>query len=87
MAEHANTFFLLSLLTLLTVLLVFGMKYFSVARQAASRIAGEEGWRTLSTQSTTAQAEAGASIAALRNELSEIKARLASIEKVLKEVE
>jgi ABC-type phosphate transport system auxiliary subunit len=80
----ANTFFLLSLLTLLTVVAVFGMRYFSAARQAAARLAGDADHRLLATQATVAQAESAAS---LKAELAEIRARLTSIEKVLKQVE
>ena len=64
MAEHAHAFFTLSLLTLAVVLLVFGMKYFSAARQAGGR----------------------AKLFALQDELIDVKTRLASIEKLLKDV-
>jgi hypothetical protein len=37
MAEHANTFLLLTILVLVTILLVFGMKYFSAARIVHAR--------------------------------------------------
>jgi hypothetical protein len=36
MAEHAHPFLLVTILTLVTILLVFGMKYFSAARRGAS---------------------------------------------------
>jgi hypothetical protein len=36
MAEHAHPFLLVTILVLVTILLVFGMKYFSAARRAAS---------------------------------------------------
>jgi hypothetical protein len=84
MADHGDTFFLLSLLTLLTIVAVFGMRYFSAARQAAARLAGDADHRMLANQATAAQAE---STASLKAELAEIRTRLASIEKVLKQVE
>ena len=34
MADHANTFLLVTILLFVTILLIFGMKYFSAARQA-----------------------------------------------------
>ena len=64
MAEHAHAFFTLSVLTLVVVLLIFGMKYFSAARQ------------------TGAQAR----LVALQADLIDVKARLAAIEKLLKDV-
>jgi hypothetical protein len=36
MAEHAHPFLLVTILVLVTILLVFGMKYFSAARREAS---------------------------------------------------
>ncbi len=36
MTEHAHPFLLVTILTLVTILLVFGMKYFSAARRDAS---------------------------------------------------
>jgi|HubBroStandDraft_4_1064222.scaffolds.fasta_scaffold1975058_1 hypothetical protein len=36
MAEHAHPFLLVTILVLATILLVFGMKYFSAARRGAS---------------------------------------------------
>jgi Tfp pilus assembly protein PilO len=87
MVEHANTFLLVTILVLVTILLVFGMKYFSAARQAAARIASDDGFRDLAATTTAAQAETIASLASLRSELTEVKSRLSSIEKILKEVE
>lgn len=36
MAVHAHSFLLLTILTLVTIVVVFGMKYFSAARRGAS---------------------------------------------------
>jgi Tfp pilus assembly protein PilO len=87
MVEHAHTFLLVTILMLVTILLVFGMKYFSAARQARAQIAGDDGMRDLAIKASAAQADTSASLASLRAELTEVKSRLTSIEKILKEVE
>ena len=87
MADHANTFLLVTILLFVTILLVFGMKYFSAARQAQRQIAGETTFRDLADKATALQSEAVAALAAVRAELADIKARLGSVEKILKEVE
>ena len=87
MADHANTFLLVTILLFVTILLIFGMKYFSAARQAHGRIAGDATLRELAEKATALQSEAVAALAAVRTELAEIKVRLASVEKILKEVE
>lgn len=87
MVDHAHIFLLVTILALVTILLVFGMKFFSAATQARARIAGDDEFRELAAKTMTAQAETAATLTSLRAELGEVKTRIASIEKVLKEVE
>ncbi len=88
MAPYANsTFPLLTILLLVTVLLVFGMKYLSAARQAHASTTRENAYRELAAASAAAQSASSAALAAVQADLAEIKARLTSLEKVLKEVE
>jgi Tfp pilus assembly protein PilO len=70
-----------------TVLVIFGMKYFSSVRQAQARTAIENSARELAQKAVAAQSESAASLSAMRVELAEIKSRLAAVEKILKEVE
>ena len=70
-----------------TILLVFGMKYFSAALGARASQAREDAYRALAAKAVTAQAESAGLLAAMQSELSEIKARLMSVEKILKAVE
>jgi Tfp pilus assembly protein PilO len=70
-----------------TVLVIFGMKYFSSTRQAQARIAIENSSRELAQKAVAAQSENAASLSAIRAELAEIKTRLSAVEKILKEVE
>jgi signal transduction histidine kinase len=87
MAEHANTFLLVTILLFVTVLLIFGMKYITAARQAHGQFSSATALRELTEKVTALQGEATAALAAMRTELVDIKSRLASVEKILKEVE
>jgi Tfp pilus assembly protein PilO len=87
MAPHAPTFLLVTVLVLLTVLLVFGMKYFASARQARLVADDEDTYRDLAGKAAAAQSALAASIETVQADLSEIKTRLATIEKVLSEVQ
>jgi hypothetical protein len=87
MAEHANTFLLLTILVLVTILLVFGMKYFSAARTVHARADGEEAYRELAEKAVALQAVNATSQAAIQADFSEMKIRLTAIEKLLREVE
>ena len=87
MAEHANTFLLLTILVLVTILLVFGMKYFSAARTVHARANGEGAYRELVEKAVALQAANAASQAAIQADFSEMKTRMTAIEKLLREVE
>jgi len=87
MADHANTFLLVTILVLITLVLLFGMKYFSAARQAMFRAASDDSLRQLAEMSATAQAASAASLTAVQSDVAEVKTRLAAIEKLLREVE
>ena len=87
MTEHANTFLLVTMLLLVTILLIFGMKYFSAARQAHARVTTDTAFRELAEKATALQSDSVAALASVRTELADIKSRLASVEKILKEVE
>jgi Tfp pilus assembly protein PilO len=85
MSEHL---YLLSIcLPLITILVIFGMKYFSNLSQARVRLLEENAYRSLAQKAVAVQSEAAASLALLQSELSEINSRLAAVEKILKAVE
>jgi Tfp pilus assembly protein PilO len=86
MADRAPILLLVTILVLVTMLLIFAMKYFSAARQAQLRIASEETYRDLTTRAVKAQEESAAALSSLKSSVSEIDARLANVERVLKEV-
>ena len=80
--------YLLSIgLVLGTILLIFGMKYFSVVRQERARIMSEDAYRALAEKAVAAQSENATSLSSIQIELSEIKTRLAAVEKILRAVE
>jgi uncharacterized membrane protein len=76
MAEHAHTFLLVTILVLVTILLVFGMKYFSAARRDRAGVTREDAYRELAEKAVSVQSD-----------VSEMKLRLTAIEKLLREVE
>lgn len=86
MTEHANHFLLLSILALGTVLIVFGMKYFSAGKQARLGFAYDGAYRGLVERTASVQTASAASLAALQADISDMKTRLAAVEKVLREV-
>lgn len=87
MADRNTIFLLVTVLVLVTVLLIFAMKYVSTARQARLRIASEDDYRNLADQSAKAQRENAEVLHSLKESVADIDARLARVEKVLKEVE
>ena len=76
MAEHAHTFLLVTILALVTILLVFGMKYFSAARRDRAGVTREDAYRELAEKAVSVQSD-----------VSDMKLRLTAIEKLLREVE
>ncbi len=70
-----------------TVLLVFGMKYFSAAFQARARISEDATYLALAERSVAAQSENQAELSAIRAELSKVAASLTAVEKILQQVE
>jgi Tfp pilus assembly protein PilO len=70
-----------------TIVFIFGMKYFAAIQQAKAHRANDEDYRQVAAQAAAAQAETAATLASMNVHLAEVKTRLASVEKMLKEVE
>ena len=87
MADKAAIFLLVTILILVTAIIIFAMKYFAAARQARLRITSEATYRELAERTVEAQEKSAEILAALKSGMSQIETRLASVEKVLKEVE
>lgn len=71
----------------LTIMVVFGMKYFSALFQARARLANDALYRDLAEKAATAQAETQASLTAIRADLAKFASSLATVEKILQQVE
>jgi len=63
MIEHTHNFLLPTVLVLATILLVFGMKYMSGARQARLRLASDDGFRLIAEKAAAAQSAIAESLA------------------------
>ena len=70
-----------------TILLIFGMKYFAAIQQGKARVANDDAYRLLAAQVAAAQTDSAAALASVNDSLADLKVRLASVEKILREVE
>jgi Mg2+ and Co2+ transporter CorA len=70
-----------------TILLVFGMKYLSAIRQSRTRAISEDAYRDLAQKAAAAQSENAGLLSSIQTELTQLNARLAAVEKILKAVE
>jgi len=75
-----SVYFLTLSLFVAMVLVIFAMRYYSSLMQARARLAQELSYREMAEQSSAAQAETAST-------LGDLKARVARIEAILKEVE
>ncbi len=84
----SESVYLLTLFSVLgTVLLVFALRYITLARQTRSRSASAEAYRELASQSTRALTDASERLGIVQSELALLGTRFAAIEQILKEVE
>jgi Tfp pilus assembly protein PilO len=80
--------FLLTLtLPLITIVVVFAMRYFAIMQQAKASLAQQGQYRRLAETAIAAQADSATALAAIQVAMTELRGRLAGIEKVLKDVE
>ncbi len=70
-----------------TIVVVFGMKYFSALFQARARLANDALYQSLAEKAVTVQAENQATLAAIRSDLARFATSLATVEKILQQVE
>ena len=83
-----TTLYLLTLLLpLATVLIVFAMRYYAHVQAAKARLANDDAYRQLAAGASTTQSQIATSLAAMDASLSDIRARMAAVETVLKAVE
>ncbi len=82
-----NLYLLTICLPLATILLVFGMRYFSAVQQAKARLANDAAYRQVAAQSASAQADTALALSSIDATLADLKARVAAVEHILKAVE
>jgi len=74
-------------LPLATILIVFAMRYFALVQQARARLANDDAYRQLAESASAAQSRIATSLAAVEADLSDVRARMAAVETILKAVE
>lgn len=85
MSEHI---YLLTLcLGLATILLIFGMRYFSAVQQTKARLAAESAYREIAEKAAAAQSESATALASIQASMADVRTRLGAVEKILKDVE
>ncbi len=83
-----TTLYLLTLvLPLGTILIVFGVRYWSAVQQAKARLANDDAYRQLAETASSAQSRIATSLAAVEANLSDVRTRMAAMEAILKAVE
>jgi len=86
MTSQGTTFILITMLILAVVLCIFAMKYFVAARASDNNASRESELKTLAEITSQTQVEMLASLKDIQNISAELKTRITSIEKVLREV-
>lgn len=66
---------------------IFFWKYLSAVMQAKVRLAQDEAYRDMAAKAVAAQADTAQALATVSAALADIQSRVASLEKILKEVE
>ncbi len=70
-----------------TIIIIFGIRFLQASAVAGADAAHTDAYRKLAADAVTAQSGNAATLSAIQSELAEIKARMAAVEKILKEVE
>lgn len=70
-----------------TIILVFGIRFLQASAVAGADAAHTDAYRKLASDAVTAQSGNAATLSAIQSELTELKTRMANVEKILKEVE
>lgn len=82
------TLYLLTLvLPLATILIVFAIRSHASVQQAKARAASDDAYRKLAESAQGTGAQIAASLAAMEASLTDVRARMAAVEAILKAVE
>lgn len=81
-------FYLLTLiLPLVTILIVFAMRYYANVQEARARLANDGAYRQLAESASAAQSQIATKLAAMETSLTDMRTRMAAVETILKAVE
>ena len=86
MGTHSY-FPIITILVLLTILAIFGMKYFSTSRQYASQAKDGEKYKSVLHELALSQKENTLALNALLSDMAEVKTKINDVEKILRDVE
>ena len=70
-----------------TIILIFFIRFLQASAIAGADAAHTDAYRKLASDAVTAQAGNAATLSAIQSELTEVKTRMANVEKILKAVE
>lgn len=77
---------MLTILFLIVMLLIFGARYYSLARKEHRKEAKEETYIELARRSIQSEELVASTLAEIKDKTKQIESRLGQVEKVLKEV-
>jgi hypothetical protein len=83
---NENVFLAASFFPASAAVLIFFMKYVSAVLQARVRLGQDEAYRAVAAKAATAQQDAAATLASFGDALADLKSRLITIERILKDV-
>lgn len=69
-----------------TILIVFAMKYISVAVSARARIASDEAYKALADKAVALESQSAAALAAIQADVAKLKVTVTSVEEILRKV-
>ena len=87
MGDRATAFMTVTVLMLLTVIVVFAMKYLSAARGVRISVAKDDELRELARRAIAASEESATALSALKASVLDMQSRLSHIETILKDVQ
>lgn len=82
-----NVYLLTICLPLGTILLIFGMRYYAAVMQAKASLAHQEAYRQMAASMASSQAATTAMVSSIDAAMTDIRSRMAAVEKILKDVE
>jgi hypothetical protein len=82
-----STFFAAFFFPSAAAVIIFAMKYVASVRQARVRLAQDDAYRDIASKAASAQADMAAALTSFGTMLVEVQARLATLEKILRQVE